>query len=57
MAGDITRPILVTFAYCIPAAVLGVVTGMVLARGVGTDRFRRIAWVVFALLGLLLIVR
>lgn len=57
VAGDITRGILGTFAWCLPAIVLGVVLGMVLSRGVGTERFRRTAWTAFAMMGLVLIVR
>jgi len=56
-AGDVTRPVLVEFAWCLPAIVLGVVVGMVLARGVSTEGFRRIAWYAFGVLGLLLAAR
>lgn len=56
-AGDVTRPLLIQSAYCVPAVVAGVVVGMILARGVGTDRFRRIAWWGFGLMGLLLVAR
>lgn len=56
-AGDITRPVLVQFAWCVPAIFLGVGLGLVLARGVSTERFRRYAWIAFGLLGLILIAR
>jgi uncharacterized membrane protein YfcA len=56
-AGDVTCPILVQFAVCVPVILLGVVAGMLLARRVSTERFRRIAWMVFGLLGVLLMAR
>jgi uncharacterized membrane protein YfcA len=56
-AGDITTDVLKTFGLCVPAIVLGVVLGMVLSRGVGTERFRRIAWTAFAIMGLILVIR
>ncbi len=56
-AGDINGPTLVQFAYCVPAVLAGAGLGMVLARGVSTERFRRIAWTVFAVLGVMLIAR
>ncbi len=56
-AGDVTRPVVIEFGCCVPAIGLGVIVGMVLARRVATDRFRRMAWVVFGLLGLILLVQ
>ncbi len=55
VGGDITAPTLIRFAWCVPAIVAGVVLGLILSRGVGTGRFRRIAWVAFGLMGVLLV--
>lgn len=53
-AGHISRSILVTAVLVLPAILLGGLIGMLLARKVGTEPFRRLVWVLFAALGALL---
>jgi uncharacterized membrane protein YfcA len=53
-AGHISRGILTTAVLVLPAILLGGLIGMLLARKVRTEPFRRLVWVLFAALGTLL---
>jgi uncharacterized membrane protein YfcA len=55
--GHITVPTLISAAFVLPAILIASGAGMALSRRVSTEPFRRMAWVVFAVLGAVLCVR
>ncbi len=57
ITGSISSGHLVAFGWSVPAVLAGVALGLYLARGLSTERFRRIAWWAFGFLGLLLVAR